>query len=80
MFDRVQYNGYEIDVVPHKLADEPSWTTNIYIWKHKDNCTLIRNFSAGNLWNTKRKAMRHCLDFGRKIVDGQMANCTVADM
>ena len=23
MFDRVQYNGYEIDVVPHKLADEP---------------------------------------------------------
>ena len=74
--DMIEYNGYEIEASPYQLADSGSWTTNINIWKHKGAQSVLRNFSASNVYPTKEEAVKHCFDFGMKIIDGKIENLT----
>jgi hypothetical protein len=73
--DRLTYEGYVIEATPHQLADDGRWTLNFNIERHEDDHTKVRPFSASNTFETRAEALRHCLNFGRQIIDGQVVSC-----
>jgi len=78
--DIIQYKGYEIHAVPLELADTGLWQINIQIFRHSEQETKIRPFSAADSYKTREEAVRNCIQFGRQIIDGQSANCSIADL
>lgn len=78
--DEIVYKGYVIVAVPSKIADSGEWTVNIRIEKHTGDQIASRPFSASNTFKTRPEAIQHCFAFGRQIIDGRAANCTIADL
>lgn len=76
----VPYKGYVIEATPYQLSDSMEWTINIYIRRDTGEQITFRNFSATNTFKTKDEAIQHCIDFGRRIIDGEISNCTVSDL
>ena len=78
--DSVFYKDYRIQAAPYKLADSEEFTVNISIWHDIGSAINMRNFSAANTFKTKEEAIKHCIRFGRQIIDGKFEDCTVADL
>ena len=76
----IYYNGYTIIANPEQLIEKNQWTVNIAIQKHHGDRTTDKLFSASNTFTTKEEAIDHCLNFGKKIIDGDVKNCTVHDL
>jgi len=76
----IEYKGYEIEAVPHQLADSGEWTTEIAIVRDRGNERKYRKFGASNTYKTQEEAIQHCFDFGQQIIDGKVKNCSVADL
>ncbi|MFX0202438.1 MAG: DUF6566 family protein [Candidatus Hodarchaeota archaeon] len=74
------YKGYEIRPAPYQLQGSERWNINLYIAIEKGNQRAERNFTAGSSYETKDEAIRHCINFGKQIIDGQVENCTVEDL
>lgn len=80
IMDIVQYKAYEIHAVPCKLVDTGLWQISIQVFKHREQDTKIRSFSAADSYKTREEAVKNCFQFGKQIIDGQSANCSVADL
>lgn len=80
MVDSVNYKGYSIRAVPDQLVDSGRFTLNIYILHYSNGSLISRNFQAFNTFETEQEAICHCIEFGRRIIDGKIQNCTVADL
>ena len=78
--DRIVYKGYQIEAVPFQLAESGEWTVNIHILRDKGYEINVRSYSAGNRFKSEDEAIRHCLDFGKRIIDGQIENLSVDDL
>ena len=76
----IRYKGYEIRAAPYKLTDSGEWSINLYICRDTGNERRERNFHAGNTYEKKADAVAHCHDFGKQIIDGQVEECSVADL
>ena len=77
---RIEYKGYIIHATPYQLAKDKSWTINIHIKRHTGSGVNDKNFSAANTFPTKTEAIKHCLRFGKQIIDGKVKDCTVDDL
>lgn len=75
--DRLRYKEFEIEATPYQLADSKKWILNIIIWKHKGRESVSVPFNARNSFDSKQEAIRECFIFGRKIIDGEIENCSV---
>ena len=74
------YKGFTIRPAPMKLAESEKWTLEIYISRDTGAEIRERHFSAANTFDTEDEAIRHCIDFGMKIIDGKSENCSVVDL
>lgn len=77
--DTITYKGYQIHPTPYQLADSGQWTINIHVAVEGEGQTKWRKFGAGNTFETKQEAIQRCLNFGRRIIDGQVSEWTVSD-
>ncbi len=80
VMDVMKYKEFEIKATPYQLAESGDWSLNIYITHHKGGETREKNFSAANTFKTRDEAVTHCLNFGRKIIDGEVQGCDVAGL
>lgn len=78
--NEVWYKGYKIMPATLQLVESGEWTIDLYIGKDKGNEWVERKFSAANTYKTKEEAISHCINFGKRIIDGKSENCTVADL
>lgn len=69
----VIYNGVRIEAVPNQLADGSAWTTEVNISVDTGGSTTVMRYSAGNQWPSKEEAISHCIEFGKRIVDGELS-------
>lgn len=76
----LEYKGYEIEAVPHQLADSGEWTIEIAIVRDRGNERKYRKFSSSNTYKTREEAIRHSFDFGKQIIDGKVKDYSVADL
>ncbi len=78
--DTVDYKGFEIQAMPYPLPHTREWTTYLYILKHSEIGSHSRNFSSDEVFPTREEAVKNCFEFGMKIIDGTVENCSVEDM
>ena len=78
--DIIEYNGYEIQASPYQLAETGGWRVNIHIRKHKGSEVASRNFSSADTFPTKEEVLKHCFDFGMKIIDGKIKDFSVEEL
>ena len=70
---RENYRGYIIDAHPQQLAETQKWTVNITIERHHGSHINTRPFFDGKpIFKTKAEAIDACIDFGKRIIDGQL--------
>ena len=74
--DRVQYEGYVIEACPKQLRDGGRWTLEVSLWRDSGSEVTVRPYYGSNTFETRDEAVLHCLNFGRQIIDGKVANCT----
>ena len=75
----ILYEGFEIEARPFELQDG-GWTTNIHVTRIVGGDRHVKKFSASNVFTTEDEAARHCLDFGRRIVDGTIPEFKADDL
>ena len=76
----IPYKGYLIRPAPLHLPDTDEWNIELYIEKDRGGDTKNRKFSAGDTFKTEEEAIRHCIHFGKQIIDGKSEKLTVADL
>lgn len=74
------YKGCFIHPAPQQLADKGRWSLNLTIGKDNGNEYVQRQFSGSNTFETEEEAIRHCVNFGQQIIDGEAGDLTVSDL
>jgi len=74
--NREEYGGYVIDARPSQLADDGNWSTDFYIERHDGDHVNKRHYSGTLTFETKEKAIQHCLAMGTWIIDGVYPGCS----
>ena len=77
---RVSYRGYVIRARPDQRRDTGEWTRNIQIWRDRGSELSARPFIVGGAFRTRDEAVAGCVQFGRAIIDGEVAGCSVVEL
>lgn len=78
--DIVNYTGFEIHASPYQLAETGYWKITTHIVRHTADQIRSREFGASHSYPTREEAVGHCIQFGKHIIDGEVADCSVADL
>lgn len=70
------YKGYDIIARPRQLAEDLRWTTNINIARWVNGEYRSDNFFANDTFETRDEATAACIQFGRRIIDGEVPGCS----
>jgi len=86
----LEYKGYFIHPRPTKIArvygppqlEDPTgkWRIHLYISRGKSEDSEAREFHAANFYKSKGEATKHCIEFGKQIIDGKTAPASIADL
>ena len=77
MKDKLFYKNYEIIANPYQIRDEKKWVAKIDILKHSGNQVTVTPFTGSKAYTTRDEAIKNSLIIGKKIIDGEMKNCSV---
>lgn len=77
---KVHYKGYSIHPTPLQIKESEEWTMGLVISRHAGSGVSERKYTAADKFKTKDEATQYCLDFGRKIIDGELPDYTVAGL
>ena len=75
--DQSEYKGYIIQAAPYQRLESLEWEINIFIGRDHGGHLSERKFSALDSFPTRDEAVKHCLQFGQQIIDGQHDDCSV---
>jgi hypothetical protein len=86
----VEYRGYFIHPAPMKIARvygppqledrSGKWQLHLYISKSSSDDAEAKEFQAANTYKSKGEATRHCIEFGKQIIDGKIESATLKDL
>ena len=69
---QIFYKGYEINPCPMQLLDGTGWTTDVEITPEAGNL-ISQLYTSAVTWPTAEEAVRGCIDFAQRIIDGNEA-------
>jgi hypothetical protein len=72
----VSYQGFAITARTFQIRSSGRWTLDLLIGRHRG----LRAFSGPRTYATEESAITGCCEFGRRIIDGRVRNCSVADL
>ncbi|MDY0331779.1 MAG: HlyU family transcriptional regulator [Thiomonas sp.] len=78
----INHEGYEISPATQQLADTGEWTLRVSIVKHRDSqgVTNQQFFDGSNSFATKEEAEQHCIEFGKRIINGEQPGLNVNEL
>lgn len=78
----MEYEGYEIDSATQQLTESGEWTLRVSIAMHRNSQGITNQqfFDAANTFSSKEEADIQSIEFGKKIINGEVDNCSVADL
>ena len=68
--DRISYKGYDISPAPQELA-VGEWSLEVYISDGEGGGCRGGKFFASNTFPSKERAIQHCHDFARRIINNR---------
>jgi len=72
----VSYKGFAITARTFQIRGSGRWTLDLLIGRRRG----LRAFSAPITYSTEMGAIAGCWDRGRRIIDGQVQDCSVDDL
>ena len=72
----ILYKGFTITARTFQIHGSGRWTLDLLIGRHRD----MRAFSSPRTYATEESAITACWEFGRRIIDGRVSNCSVDDL
>jgi hypothetical protein len=72
----VRYQGFEIYPRTQQRVDTGHWITRTDILR----TNTIRRYGASNTFATRDEAIARCIDFGRRIIDGEIPSLSALDL
>jgi hypothetical protein len=72
----VSYKGFAITARTFQIRGSGRWTLDLLIGRHGD----LRAFSGPGTYPTEESAITGCWEFGRRIIDGRVRDCSVDDL
>jgi hypothetical protein len=87
----VPYKGYVIRPAPIKIARvyglppgaedrSGKWQLRLYISRAGSGKSKEREFNAANAYKSRKEATKHCIEFGKEIIDGKSEVFKVDDL
>jgi len=73
--DLVSYKGYQIMVMSFRLIRLGEWGFKVIIFRKGS-----RDFLSSHTFKTEEEALQGCLEYGKRIVDGEVPSCSVDDL
>ena len=70
------YKGFEITVRSYQIRGSGRWTLDLLI----SHAGTRRAFSGATTFPNEAMASSGCLDYGRRIIDGKVRDCSVEEM
>ena len=64
----VDYKGYLMYPLVHQLRADERWTTQVHVLRGD----LVTLYTASNTWSTREEAELRSLEFGRRVIDGEI--------
>jgi hypothetical protein len=68
----ILYKGYEIRAAPHLLDAPRRWSIDVDIIRDDGRTVREQHYNAANTFLSEEEAVAHCLEFGRRIIDGEV--------
>jgi hypothetical protein len=72
----VLYKGFIITARTFQVRGSGRWTLDLLIGRQTD----LRAFSGLSTYPTEEAAIAGCCEFGRRIIDGRVSDCSVDDL
>lgn len=73
---RVCYKGFTITPRTFQIRGSGRWTLDLLIRRHAG----LRAFSGPTTYATEEAAIAGCCEYGRRIIDGEVRDCSVDDL
>jgi len=70
------YKGFGITARTFQIRGSGRWTLDILISRHQG----LRSFTGQSTYDTEAHAIAGCREFGQRIIDGQVRDCSVDDL
>lgn len=80
LFGGASFKGYWIEPRPNQLRDTNEWTLEIQIKRANHGELRVQVFSASNTFQTREEAVTQGIQFGQRIIDGKVRDCSVAGL
>ncbi len=74
--DTASYKGFAITARTFQIRGSGRWTLDLLIGRHG----YLRAFSGPRTYRTEESAITGCCEFGRRIIDGRVRDCSVDDL
>jgi len=72
----VSYKGFTITARTFQIRGSGRWTLDLLIGRRRS----LRAFSGPRTYPTEESAITGCCEFGQRIIDGRVRNCSVDDL
>lgn len=70
------YRGFTIYPAPALSLEGDTWTVDLSIRRG----AKVKSFKTPYAFGTKGEAVFHCINFGKKIIDGDVEDVTIDDL
>lgn len=70
MTDEIEYKGFIIEADP-ELLETGRWSTFVEIHRRSGSRVSSRVFRESPIYETREDAVADCLEFGKRIIDGE---------
>ncbi len=80
--ENVHHEGYEVSPATMQRTDNGEWTLRVLITKHRDSkgVTNEKFFDGENTFKTKDEAEMKSIEFGKRIINGELSGFDVHDL
>lgn len=75
-----RYKGFIINANPQQVAENKQWTVNITIIKPHGGSVSDKPFFSSDTFSSKEEATKHCFNYGRQIIDGEIEDCSIEEI
>ncbi|MCH7804144.1 MAG: hypothetical protein IH937_08670 [Acidobacteria bacterium] len=76
---RTSYKDYEVHAAS-LLLPSGEWSLEVHITLQRDDEIQTKPFTGSDTFFSEVEAIRHGLDFGKRIIDGKVEDCSVEDL
>lgn len=76
--NRISYKDFFLWASPMQLAESGEWTIEVHIMRK--NGGTAKKFFSMNTCKTEREAVYHSEKYGKLIIDGKMAGCSITNI